>query len=65
MHCTALTHLNLEDNNIGAGGAERLASVLGQCRELTHLNLSYNNIGAVGKGSLRASWRVQVSGLVL
>jgi Ran GTPase-activating protein (RanGAP) involved in mRNA processing and transport len=49
--CPALAHLDLSGNSdfgAGAGGAERLAGVLGQCRELVHLNLSDNKIGAGG-----------------
>ena len=45
LQCPALAHLDLSGNfNFGAGGAERLAGVLGQCRELVHLNLSGNKI---------------------
>jgi Ran GTPase-activating protein (RanGAP) involved in mRNA processing and transport len=40
-------HLDLSGNSdFGAGGAERLAGVLGQCLELVHLNLRDNKIGA-------------------
>jgi hypothetical protein len=46
--CTALAHLDLSYNQLGAAGAERLAGVLGQCAALTHLNLKENAIGAGG-----------------
>ncbi len=49
---TALAHLDLSCNDIGAGGAESLAGVLGQCRELAHLNLGHNQIGPAGAESL-------------
>ncbi len=39
-------------NEIGAGGAETLAGVLGQCAALVHLNLWNNRIGAAGTESL-------------
>ena len=44
----ALTHLDHSWNQIGAGGAESLAGVLGQCAALAHLNLCGNGIGTVG-----------------
>jgi hypothetical protein len=39
-------HLNLSGNTIGAGGAESLAGVLGQCAALAHLNLNFGAAGA-------------------
>ncbi len=46
--CSALAHLNLGCNGIGAAGAASLGGVLGQCAALAHLNLSGNQIGAEG-----------------
>jgi Ran GTPase-activating protein (RanGAP) involved in mRNA processing and transport len=60
----SLAHLDLSWNQIGTGGAERLAGVLTQCTALAHLNLGGNRIGTVGEGRLRASWRGQASGLI-
>jgi hypothetical protein len=50
--CTALSHLDLSDNQIGPGGAGKLAGVLGQCPALELLDLSYNSIGSVGNRRL-------------
>eukprot|EP00961_Rhodomonas_salina_P094463 1271169-Rhodomonas_salina.1 len=50
--CKALTHLDLNDNDIGKRGAGRLAGVLGKCKALTHLDLSRNLIRAEGAGRL-------------
>ncbi len=58
-------HLNLRDNDIGSGGAESFAGVLGQCAALAHLDLNGNNIDAVEEGRIRASWCGQVSALAL
>jgi hypothetical protein len=44
--CPVLSHLNLRDNNIGAGGTESLEGVMGQCPVLVQLNLWNNQIGA-------------------
>ncbi len=40
-----LSHLNLRDNNIGAGGTESLEGLMGQCPVLVQLNLWNNQIG--------------------
>jgi hypothetical protein len=47
-----LAYLNLSGNWIEAGGAGRLAGVLGQCAGLTHLDLSDNFIEDAGAASL-------------
>jgi Ran GTPase-activating protein (RanGAP) involved in mRNA processing and transport len=46
--CTALVHLDLSDNEMGAAGAASLAGVLAHCPALAHLNLSGNSFGAAG-----------------
>jgi hypothetical protein len=54
--CPALVHLDLSGNsNFGAGGAESLAGVLGECRELVHLNLSDHEICEAGDSGRSAS----------
>ena len=63
--CAALAHLELGSNHIGKAGAESVAGVLAQCPALAHLNLEWNGIDAVGKGSIRAFWPGQASGLLL
>jgi hypothetical protein len=49
---TALTHLNLNYNHIGAARTKSLAAVLGMCAVLAHLDLSGNQIGDAGAESL-------------
>lgn len=44
--CTALTSLNLEENNIGDAGAAHLASSLAGCHKLAHLDLCSNAISS-------------------
>jgi Ran GTPase-activating protein (RanGAP) involved in mRNA processing and transport len=46
--------LDLDNNDIGAQGAGRLAAVLGQCASLAHLDLGNNDIIAEGAGRLAA-----------
>jgi Ran GTPase-activating protein (RanGAP) involved in mRNA processing and transport len=42
--CEALAHLDLRSNEIGSGGARRLAEVQAQCPALVHLYLSDNRL---------------------
>ena len=50
--CSSLAVLNLQHNDIGAEGADRLAGVLAQCSSLAVLKLAGNRIGADGAGRL-------------
>ena len=52
VQCSTLTHLNLNNNEMGSGGAERLSEVLAQCTAMAHLDLSSNRIRAAGAESL-------------
>jgi len=54
-HCTALTDLNLSNNQIGSAGAESLAGVLWLCPALANLNLTNNGIGPVEAHRIRWS----------
>lgn len=49
---SALSQLDLSNNEFGDDGAEILAGVLGQCPALTELNLAGNHIGDVGADSI-------------
>jgi len=42
--CPALVHLDLSENRIGDGEAERLSGVLAQCPALVYLNLFPRNL---------------------
>ena len=46
--CTALAHLDLQNNDFEEKEAESLAGVLVQCPALAHLDLSNNQIGPDG-----------------
>ena len=56
MQYTSLTHLNLGEVYMRAGGAESLVEVLEQYTELTDLDLRYNEVGDTGTQRLRESW---------
>ncbi len=60
-----LAHLNVGCNHIVDAGTESFAGVLAQCTALTHLDIRWNDVGSVVGGRLRASWRGQVSGLLM
>eukprot|EP00961_Rhodomonas_salina_P042726 574608-Rhodomonas_salina.3 len=48
MNCTAMTSLDLNNNQIGGHGAEKLAGVVGRCKTLSSLTLRQNHLGARG-----------------
>jgi hypothetical protein len=58
VQCPALAHLDLSYNDIEAGGAERLAGVLGQCA-------GFNGISDAGAERLTESWSGPEGGLFI
>ncbi|MDC0857488.1 hypothetical protein OAP83_02100, partial [Rickettsiales bacterium] len=58
---SSLTELNLGANQIGAGGAQALATALQTNKTLRELNLGYNQIGAAGVQALASALQTNSS----